>query len=244
MKKIIAWTLALASLGSTGTAVAHGIWFGQRGEQPVLAYGIGADDLEIVSSKGKVLSLKAYDDSFNPAPATLEATGPVLLVRSAIKPALMAAVMDNGTWSQLPNHEWVEKPKGTVAGSTLVTETAMKYAVAIQKPLTKPVPLLPEQILQIVPVTPIPDLLGKPVTYRVYYRGKPIAGVQVIADMIGDPDAKPVMSGANGEVTLNVRNQGINVLRAIYVVKPADASKTDRIEHLATLTFTLAHAPE
>lgn len=243
VKKSITLALGLAGLCFAGTADAHGIWFGQRGEKPVLAYGIGADDLAIVDSKDKVLSLTAYDDNFKPSTAELEAAGPVLLVHTSIQPAIMTAVMDNGTWSQLPSHEWVEKPKGTVPGA-LVTETAMKYAVAIQKPITKPVPLFPEQVLQIVPVTPIPDMLGKPVTYRVYYQGKPVSGVQVIADMIGDPDAKPAMTGTNGEVTLDVRNQGINVMRAIYVVKPHDASKTDRIEHLATLTYTLAHAPE
>lgn len=212
-KSMIALMAAMSMLGAVA-ADAHGIWFGQRGQKIVLAYGIGADDLEIVSAQPKIRSLAAYDANLKPVPVSLEATGPLLKVNARGTAALLTATMDNGTWSMQPNREWVEKPKGTVPGS-LVTETALKYAVAIQAPLSKPMPLLPEQLLQIVPVTPIPDLLSKPVTYRVYYRGKPAAGVQVIADMIGDPDAKPAITGADGQVTLSVRNQGINVLRAI-----------------------------
>lgn len=235
--------LVLAAGLIAGSASAHGIWFGERGKKLVLAYGIGSEDLEIVSSRQKVRSLTAYDAKLRPISISLRTADPLLLVDTPQPPALLAAVMDNGTWSRLPDGEWVEKPKGAVPGST-VTETAMKYAVAIEKPLAAPVPVLPEQVLQIMPVGPLPTMRGKPMTYRILYRGKPVAGAAVVADMIGDPDAKPATSSATGLVTLPVRNQGINVLRAIHVVKPDDASRTDRIEHLATLTFTLEHAPE
>jgi nickel transport protein len=41
-----------------------------------------------------------------------------------------------------------------------------------------------------------------------------------------------------------VRNQGLNVIRAVYD-GPTDApTKYKKIEHTATLAFTLAHAPE
>jgi nickel transport protein len=125
-----------------------------------------------------------------------------------------------------------------------VSEKTVKYAVTIQGPLTKPIPALPGQDLQIVPVGPIPAMLGNPLKYQVLYKGKPLAGARMINDMVNDPDAKEQMTGADGTLTMPVRNQGLNVIRAVYD-GPTDApTKYKKIEHTATLAFTLAHAPE
>jgi hypothetical protein len=71
-----------------------------------------------------------------------------------------------------------------------------------------------------------------------------VAGVAVINDMVNDPDAKPAETKADGTVTLPVRNQGLNVVRAVYVSPTDNPAKIDRYEHTATLAFTLPHAPE
>jgi hypothetical protein len=41
-----------------------------------------------------------------------------------------------------------------------------------------------------------------------------------------------------------VRNQGLNVIQAVYNGPTDDAKKYDHIESTATLSFTLAHEPE
>jgi uncharacterized GH25 family protein len=116
--------------------------------------------------------------------------------------------------------------------------------VSIQGPLDKPIPALPDQSLQIVPVGPIPQTLGAKLTYKVLHAGKPVAGARVINDMVNDPDAKEQKTKADGTVTFPVRNQGLNVIRAVYNAPTDNPAKYDHIEKTATLSFTLQHKPE
>jgi hypothetical protein len=106
-------------------------------------------------------------------------------------------------------------------------------------------PPLPGHTLQIVPVdATLPDKLGQDLRLRVLYKGKPVAGALVLNDFVNDPDAKPLESGADGSVVIKVRNQGLNVVTALLAAPPVDPVKTDKMEHLASLSFVLAHAPE
>ena len=73
---------------------------------------------------------------------------------------------------------------------------------------------------------------------------QPVAGAKVINDMINDPDAKAVETGADGSVTLPVRNQGLNVIRAEYIGPSDQPTLYRQVEHTATLAFTLPHLPE
>ncbi len=86
--------------------------------------------------------------------------------------------------------------------------------------------------------------MGKPLQLRVLFQGKPVAGARVISDWLNDPDGKPVKTAANGTVTINVRNQGLNVITAIVDGPSDEPAKADKVEHLATLSFVLPHAPE
>ena len=95
-----------------------------------------------------------------------------------------------------------------------------------------------------MPVGAIPTKLGTPLTYRVLFNGKPVAGAEVINDMVNDPDATPVKTKADGTVTMPVRNQGLNIIRAVQVGPTDNPKKIDRYEYTATLAFTLAHVPE
>jgi hypothetical protein len=66
----------------------------------------------------------------------------------------------------------------------------------------------------------------------------------VLTDMVNDPDAKPLKTGPDGTVVINVRNQGLNVVNAVYDGPTDDPVKATKIEHEATLSFVLQHAPE
>jgi uncharacterized GH25 family protein len=126
-----------------------------------------------------------------------------------------------------------------------VSEKTIKYAVHIRGQLTKPVPPLEGQMLQIVPVeATLPDKMGQPIKLRVLYQGKPVAGARVLHDWVNDPDEKGVKSAKDGSVTINVRNQGLNVIVAILDSPSDEPTKCDKIEHLASLSFVLPHAPE
>jgi hypothetical protein len=86
--------------------------------------------------------------------------------------------------------------------------------------------------------------MGQPIKLQVLYQGKPVAGARVLHDWVNDPDEKGVKSAKDGSVTINVRNQGLNVIVAILDAPSDEPTKFDRIEHLATLSFVLPHAPE
>src|SRR3984893_17426497 len=235
---LIACTIAMSS------AHAHGIWFAQRATQLALIYGIGADDLDSVKRLPLVRSVAGYDAEWKPIPTTLRIAGPLLLVDSDSQPTVVTAVLYNGIWSKTPEGEWLKKGRDEVPNAT-TAEKNFKYAVRIVGPLSTPIPPLPGQTLQIVPVdATLPELAGNPLKLRVLFHGKPVAGARVMWDWLNDPDGKPVKTAANGTVTIKVRNQGLNVITAIYDGPSDEPAKATKMEHLATLSFVLPHAPE
>jgi hypothetical protein len=237
--------VALAvGLGAVTAANAHAIWFAQRATQLALIYGLGADDLDSVKRLPLVKSVAGYDADWKAVPTSLRVAGPLLLVDSDSQPTVVTAVLFNGIWSRTPDGDWVKKGRDEVPNATL-SEKNYKYAVRIVGPLSGPIPPLPGQTLQIVPVeSKLPDLMGQPLKLRVLFEGKPVAGAEVMSDWVNDPDSKPVRTARDGTVTLKVRNQGLNVIAAIYNGPSDEPTKAERMEHLATLSFVLPHKPE
>ena len=228
----------------TTTASAHGIWFAQRATQLAFIYGVGADDLDSVKRLPLVKSISGYDAAGAQVPTRLRVAGPLLLVDADSQPSVVAAVLYNGIWSKTPEGEWVKKGRDEVPKAT-TSEKNFKYAVHIIGNLNGPLAILPEQALQIVPVgEKLPVEMGKPLSLRVLYRGKPVEGARVLTDFVNDPDATPVKTTADGRATINVRNQGLNVVAAIWDGPSDEPTKADKMEHLATLSFVLPHAPE
>ena len=124
------------------------------------------------------------------------------------------------------------------------SEHTIKYTVHLRR-LNVATPVLPAHKLQIVPlVKQLPEQMGQALTVRVLYEGRPVQGASVQSDYVTDPDAQPVKTGADGTVTMPVRNQGLNVVVATFATPPANPAKTNRDEHLATLSFVLPHLPE
>jgi nickel transport protein len=240
----LAALVLVACMIAMSAAQAHGIWFAQRATQLALLYGIGSDDLDSTKRLPLVSSIAGYDAEWKPIPTTLRVAGPLLLVDSESQPTAVAAVLFNGIWSKTPEGEWLKKGRDEVPKAT-TSEKNFKYAVRIVGPLTTPIPPLPGQTLQIVPVdATLPILMGKPLKLRVLFQGKPVAGARVMWDWLNDPDGKPVKTAANGTVTIKVRNQGLNVIAAILDGPSDQPAKADKTEHLATLSFVLPHAPE
>jgi len=244
LNKAVALMALVTGLAASSAAQSHGIWFAQRATKLALLYGIGADDLDMVKRFSMVSSMKGYDADGKPVPTSLHVDGRLVLADLENQPAIVSAILDNGTWSRTPDGKWHKQGRDEQPTAT-VSEKNTKYAVHIIGPLTKPLPLLPEQTLQIVPVEgKLPALLGEPIKLRVYFKGKPVAGARVMHDWLNDPDGKPVLTGADGTVTIPVRNQGLNVIVAILDSPSEEPKKYDRLEHLASLSFVLPHAPE
>jgi len=240
--------LALAAsvigcLGSVSVTHAHGIWFAQRSNQLALIYGVGAEDLDAVKRLPKVKSVAAYDEHGKEVATQLAPNGPLLVVNTDSQPAVVAAILDNGWWSKTPDGKWHNKGKDDVPDAT-ISEHTIKYAVHLRRLNATP-PVLSTHKLQIVPLArPLPEQMGQSLTVRVLYEGKPVQGASVQPDYVTDPDSEPLKTAADGTATIKVRNQGLNVVVATLATPPANPAKTNRDEHLATLSFVLPHLPE
>ena len=67
---------------------------------------------------------------------------------------------------------------------------------------------------------------------------------EITVDFVNDPDGERIVTGEDGRVTIKIRNQGLNVIGALYD-SPSDVpDKIDKIENMATLSFVLAPLPE
>ena len=241
IRLVAATTIALT--GAT-FADAHAFWFAQRANQLAMVFGVGSDDLDMVKRMPKVTSFKAYDEDGKEVASKLVTAGPIVLVDTDNQPAIVAAVMDYGLWSKTPDGKWHSKGRDEVPDAVISTKN-YKYGVHLRRDLGKAVPLLPGQNLQIVPVAAkLPEKMGAPLKLKVFFNGKPVAGARLIPDFVNDPDAKEVKTGKDGTVTFKVRNQGLNVIHAVFEAPPEDPAKTKQVEHVATLSFVLPHLPE
>ncbi len=245
--RVIGASAAAAFITCLGASLAsaHAAWFAEHANRLSYIFGLGADDLDTVKRLSHVTSVDGYDSSFKPIPTRLEVEGPLVVVDGGPKLAVVTAVMDYGLWSKPPGDaEWVGKGRDEVPNATL-SEKNYKFSIHIVGPLATPIPPLPHQTLEVVPVdAKLPVLKGQPLELRALFHGKPIAGVKILRDFVNDPDGKMVTTGADGTVIIRVRNQGLNVISATYDGPPEDPKKEDHVEYEATLSFVLPHKPE
>lgn len=252
--RILLGTAALGCVLSSVAAQAHGIYFAQRGKQLALVYGVGADDLDMVRRLPKVKSVQGYDADWKPVAATLQPAGIVPIVNSEAPITAVTAVLDNGIWSKDKAGEYHQMTLEQMPDA-VVSEHTFKYAVHLVGLSERPagfkgtidarIPVMSDQRLQIIPVDgAIPGDMGKPMTVKVLFNGKPMAGVEVDNDFINDPDQIGAKTDANGLVTITVRNQGLNVITATYRAPSSEPKLSREEEHLATLSFKLPHLPE
>jgi nickel transport protein len=245
LPRILAVTVAGSALLAMATPLsAHGIWFAQRATQIALVYGVGADDLDAVKRLPLIKSVKGFDAEGQPVNASLRVAGAVPVLDSDEPVAIVAAEMDYGIWSKDAAGEWHNKGRDEVPGAT-VSEHNFKYALHLTQLPTRPVPLIDTLKLQLVPAsTAIPQKMGESIKVRAFYDGKPKAGVEVMEDYVNDPDQVPVKTDAQGYATVKVRNQGLNVLMAIYVGPSDSPAKYASMEYRSSLSFVLPHKPE
>ena len=236
--------IAAIALAASSASWGHGIWFAQRADHLALIYGDGAEDLDVVKRLPKITSVGGVNAQGERVPVRLEPEGKLAFVNFDNKPTIVTATMNNGLWSRDAAGKWHGKGKDEVPGAT-ISGRYFKYAthlVTLPAGSIKPVPGL---ALQIVPVgASFPKNKDERLTVRVLFEGKPLAGAKVWQDIVTDPDATPMVADANGEVTLPVRNQGLNVVKAEHESASIDPGKTNMTQHFATLSFILEHAPE
>jgi uncharacterized GH25 family protein len=242
MKKTVLLAAALAAVAA-GQAQAHGIWFAQRADRLALVYGEGNEDLDAVKRLPKITSVSGIADG-KPVPVQLQPEGRLAFVSTNAKPQVVTATMDNGLWSKDAAGKWHGKGFDEVRDA-VSSGRYFKYTTHLATPPEAGMNAVPGLALQILPVGPrFPHNKDEPLTVRVLFEGKPLAGARVWHDMVGDPDGTPLVADALGVVTLKVRNQGLNVLKTEHEGPSTEPGKARMTHHLATLSFSLEHAPE
>ncbi|QYJ99763.1 DUF4198 domain-containing protein [Shewanella psychrotolerans] len=221
---------------------AHAIWFAERSSQLALIYGEGAQDLDTVKRQNKIKSVTGYNKSWQEKSVELVESGPMMILSDNSVYAV-TGMLDNGLWSKTKDGKWFANGRDEIPDAIL-SEHTKKHAVHLRGPLVE-IPPLKEQQLQILPIgNSFSDQKGTMVSYRIIFNGKAVKGAKVINDIVNDPDQKPMISNDDGVVTLPLRNQGLNVVAAIYDEESTNLAIFDKIEHLATLSFILPHAAE
>lgn len=252
--RFVAFAAALCSLSPASAVRAHAVWIAERavgsstttGETLTglaVTFGDGSQESDPLKRQKLITSVAGYDSDYRSLPAALHAAGPLLLFDS-VKPATVETLaVDYGVWSKTPDGEWHNAGKDQVA-KALESEHNYKYAVHLSGPVTKRLPLFPDQVIQIIPLGPIPQQMGKPLKVRVYFKGRPLAGALIQPDEPTDPDDPGLKTARDGTATVHVRNQGLNVVVATFDAPSDQPKKYNQMEYKGTLSFVLPHAPE
>jgi len=252
--RFFAFTVAMFSIAAASAVHAHAVWVAERavgssattgGTLTGLAvtFGDGSEESDPIKRQKLITSVAGYDSDYRPIPATLHVDGPLLLLEGAKPTAVETVAVDYGVWSKTPDGEWHNAGKDEVANAR-ESEHNYKYAVHLSGPLTKRLPLFPDQMIQIVPLGPIPQQMGKPLKVRVYFKGKPLAGALLQPDQPTDPDDPGLKTSRDGTAIMKVRNQGLNVMVATFNAPSDQPKKYNQMEYKATLSFVLPHAAE
>ncbi len=238
---------AVAVIGLLGVAMAcnaHGVWFAQRSGQMALVYGHGAEDLDMVRRYERVREVRAFDAAGLPVEAALLKGPQLVTIDMSAKPAVLAAVLDNGYWSKRADGTWVNRGRDEVPDAK-ENGRFIKYAVRIEGAPVAALSSIPGQVLQILPVSAkLPRHANEQMAVRVLFHGRPVAGARVVRDYVTDPDAKALVTGKDGTVTFRLRNHGLNVIAAMFDGPPDDPVRAAKTGMLATLSFALEHGPE
>lgn len=242
MQLVRSLSLALAlSAAISPVAQAHGLWIAQRHGDQALVYGHGATD-EAYDPQ-KITELKAYDANFKPVDLKRETADDHVFVDTDERHAVITAVMDNGFWTEKTDGSWEQKSKAEATDGKH-TGRYFKYATSIVghahgafKPFGMP--------LEIVPLAdPTSMKAGDKLMIQVLSDGKPAADAKVTAEYTTASDAPILKTDAEGKVTIEIRNQGLNVVVASTSEKTPESAEQDEIGRLATFSFTLGHGPE
>ncbi|MDX3928765.1 MAG: DUF4198 domain-containing protein [Shinella sp.] len=229
----VSGALALALL-SAKAASAHGAWIAERWGELGVIYGHGAGDDRYAPER--ITSATAVAADGTTSPVTVEMRDGHAVLKPEAEPAAITLEFDNGYWSEGADGKWVNKAKDEVPGA----KSAGRY-IKNNLTLVHPhgsLPDFPKQALQIVPLdNPVGRKAGDPIRLRVLYEGEPLAGAEVVLDYINLASSKSAKTDADGDVVVEIRNDGLNVLAVDHSVTLEGDPKADKIGYTATLSF-------
>jgi nickel transport protein len=229
----VSGALALTLLSTTG-AWAHGAWVAERWGELGVIYGHGAGD--DAYDPARITSVEAVGEDGNVMAVEIERRESHAVLKPAGEPAAIALEFDNGYWTEDADGKWVNKPKDEVPGARSGGHY-IKNSLSLIHPHDG-LPAFPKQALQIVPLdNPVGRKAGDPIRLRVLYEGAPLEGVEVTLDYVNQASLKSAKTDADGEVVVQIRNDGLNVLAVDHGIALDGDPKADTTGYTATLSF-------
>jgi uncharacterized GH25 family protein len=226
-----ALSLALLLPASAG---AHGAWVAERWGELGVVYGHGAGDDPY--DPARIMKAKAVAEDGAAIAVAVETRENHAILKAEGEPAAVTFAFDNGYWTEKADGTWVNEPKDKVADAKSAGHY-IKNSLSLLH-IHDGLPAFPAQDLQIVPLdNPVGRKAGDPIRLRVLYEGKPLAGAVVTLDYVNQASLKSAPTDADGEVVVDIRNDGLNVLAVDHSVTLEDDPKADKIGYTATLSF-------
>lgn len=236
--KLTATCCAIAfTLLHTASANAHGVWLAERWGELGVIYGHGAGDDPYDPTR--ITEIHAIAENGNSVPVKVEKHETHAILKPAAEPAAVAINFDNGYWTEQNSGDWVNQPKNEVedaksAGHYIKNSLSLLHVHG-------DLPAFPQQMLQILPLeNPIGHKAGDEIRVQVLFEGKPLSGVTVTPDYVGRDTAKSEPTDANGEVTVTLAADGLNVLAVSHSLALENDPKADKVGYTATLSFVAA----
>jgi len=227
--------LIAASLILSSTLVsAHGIWLEQRRGNIDVVYGHGASDDAYKTSKFH--GAQAYDEQGNFVAVDIIHLDDYVRLRPHKKAAVIAAVLNNGKYSEMPDGSWLNHGR-TQAPNAKVSMQAWKYSLNILRP-NATLPELDQLKVAIIPeVDPLSLKPGDKLPVKVLVDGKPAAGVAIIPDYRAASSVTEGKTDANGRAQVTILNNGLNVIGVSHTAKVSGNPDYEEINSMATLSF-------
>jgi len=231
-------TLILACLGA-GQVMAHGIWIEERRGKLEVVYGHGSTEDGYLPERVTVAN--GYDKSGKAvAVKKLALNDYVRLTTEHHKPAVLATVLDNGQYAKMPNGQWLVQKVGEKIPGADTNMHIYKYSLAILESGAK-LPALKELRLAIIPETdPTKVAAGADLAVKVLVDGKPVAGVDLVADYRSGSETSAAVTDNKGKAKIKVRNKELNIISAEYALKVNGNPAINEILMHSTLTFPAA----
>ena len=233
-------TLLLAMLTTVATPLtfAHGVWVAQRIGEPTIILGEAA--IDDAYNPDNLTYVQAYDTTAQELDLPMNKHEKNVSFGTGAEYGSMAIVFDNGYWTEQANGTWVNKSKDEVKDgkrSGHYIKTALNIAEKGQLPSLDQLKALP---LVILPEDDVTDTdAGDTIDVVVYFEGKPLADVKIEGDFINAEGTVSAETNEHGKASIEVRNDGLNVIEASYTVDAPeqDKAKGDKIGYTATLSF-------
>lgn len=219
------------------SAGAHGIWTAERWGELGLIYGHGAGDDPY--DPAKITEIHAIAENGKDISVEVENHKTHAILKPTAEPAAIAINFDNGYWTERNDGSWVNQPKNQVEGAKSAGHYVKSNLSLLH--LHGELPAFPQQTLQILPLdNPIGRKAGDKIRLQVLFEGKPLPEAVITLDYVNRNSLESEPTDGNGEVTMTLANDGLNVLSVGHSKPLENDPAADKVGYNATLSFVAA----